>query len=60
MEVLGDVVEVLSGGVKEFGDEGIGGVVAWEGGFEVSRESGLVGKRGLCSLETVLEEAVDG
>ena len=32
VEILGDVVEVLGGGVEEFGDEGVGGVVAWEGG----------------------------
>ena len=36
VEVLGDVVEVLGGGVEEFGDEGVGGVVAWEGRLEVS------------------------
>ena len=30
VEVLRDVVEVLGGGVEEFGDEGVGGVVAWE------------------------------
>lgn len=59
MEVLGDVVQVLGGGVEELGDKGVGGVVAW-GGLEVSGKSRSEGKSGLCSLETVLEEAVDG
>ena len=38
VEVLGDVVEVLGGGVEEFGDEGAGGVVAWEGVWRLVEE----------------------